>query len=143
MLAPNPSPSMRLPFRLPDRRLIAFVLVGTAAAAVHFAVVVALVSGAGLPPLQANVAGWGVAFLVSYGGHRWQTFRDSDAPTGQTLPRFFLISAAGFLVNELAYAWLLQHAGGHYRAALAVVLVGVAALTYLTSRGWAFRHRVR
>jgi len=127
------------------RRLIAFVAVGTAAAAVHFGVVVALVSGliSGLElhPLQANVVGWLVAFVVSYGGHRRLTFRASGASTRQSLPRFFAISAGGFVANESAYALLLSHTGMPYRAALGVVLVGLAVITYLASRHWAFRHR--
>ncbi len=123
------------------RRLVTFIAVGSSAAAVHFLVVVALVSGLGWHPLQANVGGWLLAFLVSYGGHRTLTFRATGASTAQSLPRFFAISAAGFVANEAAYALLLRHAGMPYRAALGVVLVGLAVITYLASRHWAFRHR--
>ena len=67
-----------------------FVAVGCTAAAVHFGVVVALVSGLGLPPLAANVAGWLVAFVVSFLG-QWQlTFRAHGAPWLQALRRFAL-----------------------------------------------------
>lgn len=119
-------------------RIGRFVVVGTAAAAVHFGVVVALVSALGWPPLLANPCGWLVAFAVSYSGHRWLTFADHAAPVGRSALRFFVVSAAGFAVNEIAYATLLQAGGVEYRLALGCVLVGVAAATFIASRHWAF-----
>ena len=127
----------RLPMKAP-RRLAAFVLVGTAAAAVHWCVVVALVEQLGLRPLAANVCGWLVAFGVSFAGHRGVTFRDTGAPVRRALPRFAAVSATGFAVNQAAYALLLRHAGLSYSLALALVLLAVALLTYLASRHWAF-----
>ena len=116
-----------------------FVAVGCTAAAVHFGVVVALVSGLGLPPLAANVAGWLVAFVVSFLG-QWQlTFRAHGAPWLQALRRFFLLSAAGFAINEASYAILLRWTPWRYDVLLAGVLVGVAVMTYLLGSRWAFR----
>jgi putative flippase GtrA len=43
-----------------------FVVVGCAAAATHWVVVVAVVSLASLAPLAANVIGWLVALVVSF-----------------------------------------------------------------------------
>lgn len=122
----------------PLRRLGAFVIVGTTAAAVHFAVVWAAVDGGGLAPLVANVVGWACAFGVSFAGHHRWTFAAQRAPLGRSMRRFVLISAIGFAVNEAAYALLLQTSGLGYRAALALVLVGVAAFTYVLGRHWAF-----
>jgi putative flippase GtrA len=108
---------------------------------VHWAVVVALVGHAGWRPLVANVAGWLVAFTVSYGGHHRLTFRRAGAAIGQSAPRFFLVSAAGFAVNEASYALLLSVSGWRYDFVLGVVLVAVAFFTYLVSRHWAFAGR--
>lgn len=116
-----------------------FVAVGGTAAAVHFAVVVALVEAAGWAPLAANVAGWGVAFIVSFSGQRLLTFRARATPWLRALPRFFLVSAAGFLVNEISYAVLLHVSALRYDLLLAGVLLGVAVMTYLLSSRWAFR----
>lgn len=121
--------------------MLAFVTVGTVAAGVHFAVVVVLVSQGLLAPLWANAVGWIVAFMASYAGHRGLTFRHQGASTARSLARFFVISAAGFLVNETAYAVLLRHSGLGYQAALALILVAMATLTYLASRHWAFQGR--
>lgn len=121
------------------RRLAAFVAVGATAAAVHFGVVVWLVSGRSVPPLLANVAGWLVAFVVSFLGQWRLTFRASAAPWRTAMPRFFLLSATGFAINEGAYAALLHWSGVRYDVLLAAVLVGVALMTYLLSSRWAFR----
>lgn len=120
------------------RRIGWFVAVGCTAAAVHFGVVVALVGRLGWAPLVANVGGWLVALGVSYGGHRRLTFADQRTPVARSAPRFLAVSALGFVVNEGAYALLLHGSGLGYRAALAAVLLGVAVLTYLLSRHWAF-----
>jgi putative flippase GtrA len=115
-----------------------FIAVGCAAAAVHWLVVIALVSHGGWRPLVANVAGWLVAFTVSFAGHHRLTFSAHGAPVGPTALRFFFVSAFGFAVNETAYAWLLRWNSQHYGIALAVVLLGVAVVTYLLSSHWAF-----
>ena len=120
-------------------RLAWFIAVGCTAAAVHFGVVVALVEALGLPPLLANVAGWLVAFVVSFCGQWLLTFRGSGAPWRQALRRFFLISLGGFSANEAAYALLLNFSALPYDLLLALVLVAVAVMTYLLSSRWAFR----
>jgi len=122
----------------PLRRVATFVAVGAAATAVHFTVVVALVEAGSALPLVANVAGWLVAFLVSFAGQHRLTFGDRSAPVREAAPRFFALSAAGFGINEGAYALLLRYAAVRYDVALAAVLVGVAVLTYMLSSGWAF-----
>ncbi len=122
----------------PALRMAWFVAVGCAAAAVHLGVVVLLVDGLGQRPLAANVAGWLVAFLVSFSGHWQLTFRGRGAPLVRAARRFFGISAAGFAANELAYAALLRWSGLPYDVGLAMVLVAVAVLTYLLSSRWAF-----
>lgn len=122
-----------------QRRLGGFIVTGCTAAAVHFGMVLLLVEHLGLAPLLANVGGWLVAFGVSFVGHRHLSFADQAAPLARSARRFFTVSAAGFAVNEAAYALLLHGSGLGYRTALAAVLAGVAVLTYLFSRHWAFR----
>lgn len=122
-------------------RWLSFGLVGSAAAAVHFALVVLLVSSQRLEPIVANVIGWLVAFIVSFGGHWRLTFRSQAAPLLRSATRFALVSAAGFLVNETAYALLLGTTALHYATALALVLLGVAVFTYQLGRHWAFSGR--
>lgn len=115
-------------------------MVGCAAALVHWLSVVALVRGLAVPPLAANVGGWAVAFSVSFAGQAGLTFRDHGAPFWRSARRFLLVSLGGFAINEASYALLLRFSPWRYDLLLALVLLGVAALTYLLSRHWAF-HR--
>jgi putative flippase GtrA len=119
-------------------RLVWFVAVGCAAALTHLGVVVLLVSRHGQLPLVANVIGWLTAFVVSFAGHWLLTFRSQQAPLWRAVRRFFGVSAAGFATNEFAYALLLQWSSWRYDVVLALVLVGVAVITYLLSWRWAF-----
>lgn len=121
------------------RRIVTFIGVGGSAAAVHMACVYALVGFSHWPPLFANVVAFLVAFWVSFFGHFRLTFRSNQAPMWRAIRRFFAVSVLGFATNELAYAALLHWTALPYMVALVVVLVGVAAGTYLLGRYWAFR----
>lgn len=121
------------------KRLVFFVAVGCAAAAVHFGVVVTLVELLRVPPLAANVAGWLLAFVVSFLG-QWQlTFASRGTPWRHALPRYFLLSLAGFAANEAGYALVLHFTPLPYDLALVVVLLAVAVMTYLLGSRWVFR----
>ena len=122
----------------PTRRIGRFVIVGSAAAATHWAGVVWLVSQWGFNPVLANVPAWLAALVVSFAGHHRWTFGDRHAAAGKSAARFFLVSAAGFAVNQGAYVALLRWSTLRYDLVLAGVLVAVAALTFLASRHWVF-----
>ncbi len=123
------------------RQLFWFLVVGAAAAATHLGVVMVLVETTGMVPLLANVLGWVVAFGVSFGGHYRLTFSGSGAALGPASRRFGLISFSGLLINQAAYALALRLSSQNYAVLLAAVLVGVAVLTYVFSRWWAFAGR--
>jgi putative flippase GtrA len=123
------------------RQPATFIAVGTAAAAVHWTVAVLAVERAGLVPSLANVAGWLVALLVSFGGHWRLTFGDRRSPPLRSALRFLVVSASAFAVNAAAYALLLRADWLPYDVSLALVLLGVAMLSYLASRHWAFHSR--
>lgn len=123
------------------RRALWFVAVGCAAASLHWLLVVAFVESLGWPPLGANALAWLLAFGLSFSGHHLLSFRGHGVPAGRSAQRFFAVSAAGFVVNQLSYAVLLRWGGLGYRAALLAVLLGVALATWWLSRHWAFRRR--
>lgn len=118
-----------------------FIVIGCGAAAVHFAVVYALVESQWLPPLAANTIGWLVAFVVSFSGHYHWTFAAQNVRWQNALPRFFALSALGFAVNEASYALALHLSPWRYDVLLALVLVAVAVGTYVLSKLWAFKDR--
>jgi putative flippase GtrA len=113
-----------------------FGAVGIAAMAVHW-LVVALLVPLGSKPLLANIAAFAVAFNVSYAGHRHWTFAATSAQHS-TFKRFLGVALLSFALNEALY-YLLLRSGMEYRAALLLVLIAVAALTFVLSRYWAFR----
>lgn len=121
------------------RRIGWFVAVGSAAAAVHLSMVVALVRWGGWSPELSNVVGWLTAFACSFCGHHFTTFGDAGAPVARAARRFFVVSALGFSINQLAYVLLLRLTGLRFDVALALVLVGIAVMTYFLGRRWAFR----
>ncbi len=123
------------------RQLSWFIAVGCAAAATHWLVAVAAVRFAAMPPLVANVAGWLVAFGVSFVGHYQLTFKQQGASWTRAARRFFAVSAAGFAVNELAYAYLLTATTIRYDILLALILIAIAVMTFILGRFWAFRHK--
>lgn len=123
------------------KQLAWFIMVGCAAAATHWIVVVIAVTGGGMPPLIANVVGWLVAFCVSFAGHFQLTFKHHRAPLARAARRFFAVSALGFAVNELAYAWLLKATTLRYDVLLALILITIAGMTFILGRLWAFRRK--
>jgi putative flippase GtrA len=123
---------------LPSRSALLFVLTGGLTTLLHLGVAIAMVERFGLDPLAANLVGWLASFPLSLLGHLRLTFRAADAPLWRSARRFFLVSAAGFTVNEVSYFVLLRLSGLGYALALAVVLACVAAASYQLSRRWAF-----
>lgn len=88
---------------------------------------------------MANVVGWLVAYGVSFTGHYRLTFRHQQAPALRAAWRFFMVSALGFAINEASYALLLHWTTLRYDLLLALILIGMALITFVLGRYWAFR----
>ena len=114
-----------------------FGAVGAAASLTH--VVVFALALPWVWPEAANALGFGVAFVVSYLGHRHLTFQATAVGVGQSLPRFAATALAGFGCNELVFSALLRLAHWPSWLALLAGLLTAAGQTYLLSRFWAFR----
>ena len=122
-------------------QLIQFGLVGGSAAATHLAVVALLVSQLQMRPLSANVLAFLVAFIVSYNGHALLTFSAAQANGWPVVARFFAVACLVFVANELLYYIALNWLHWHYFWSLALVLVLIAAGTFVLSKFWAFKSR--
>lgn len=114
-----------------------FGLVGVAAALTH-----AAVFGLARPwlwPELANALGFGVAFFVSFFGHRRLSFADHRVDAWTSLRRFAATALAGFAVNEVVFVALLR--GLHWSAwwALVAAMAVAAGQTFVLGRFWAFR----
>ena len=121
------------------QQIAIFIAVGIAAAITHFTVVLAVVETLALHPLAANVIGFGIAFLVSFGGHSRWTFPTRREQLATARDRFFLVALAGFAINQAAYAGALHIFGrDYYLPILATVILSVAGATFLLAKLWAF-----
>ena len=116
-----------------------FLVVGATAAAVHMATF--LLTAPYLWPEIANAAGFCVAFVVSFMGHRRLSFQDADTSWWQSLRRFAVTALAGFAANEVMFVALLRGLQLPDWLALFFALVFASAQTFLLSRFWAFRRK--
>ena len=117
-----------------------FLLVGASAALTHMAVfALVLILVPTLWPELANVAGFLVAFLVSFVGHRRLSFQDADTSLLQSFMRFAATAVAGFVTNEAVFIALFRVFGLPTWLALIGGIVVSAVQTFVLSRFWAFR----
>ena len=79
-------------------RFLRFLLVGCAATAVHYTILIVGVQLAGLSPVTASGMGFCGGALVSYRGNRSFTFR-STAAHGHAAPRFLAVLGVGMALN--------------------------------------------
>jgi putative flippase GtrA len=114
-----------------------FLVVGATAAAVHMAVFMWAMPY--MWPEVANAAGFCVAFVASFAGHRGLSFSDADTGLWQSFRRFAATALAGFAANEVMFVALLRGLNLPEWLALFFALVFASAQTFLLSRFWAFR----
>lgn len=115
------------------------MLVGGAAALTHLGVFVWLNQTSALWPEIANAVGFGVAFVVSFVGHRWLSFADAGTGVVQSLWRFGATALAGLACNEVVFMLLHRGVGWAGLPALIAALIVAAAQTFVLGRYWAFR----
>lgn len=117
-----------------------FVLVGASAALTHMAVfTVVLLLIPRIWPEIANVAGFLVAFFVSFVGHRRLSFQDAGTSLMQSFVRFAATAVAGFVTNETVFVLLFRLLGLPTWVALISGIVFSAVQTFVLSRFWAFK----
>lgn len=118
------------------RRIVVFGLVGGLASLLHIAVAGAAMRWGAVSIFVANMAGFALAFLWSYAGHYWLTFR-STRQHRSALPRFALTALAGYGVNNGVVLGCVLLTGTESLWFI-VLAVGFAAIVvYLVSSRWA------
>ena len=117
-----------------------FLLVGTIAAAVHFAVLTLTVEYGGITPLVANIIAFAVAFCASFAGHYRLTFRGSGAHWCRSVQRWLAVSLTGFAANQPLFALGIHWLGAtYYQPLWFVVTAAVTAFSFAAGKYWAFR----
>ena len=120
-------------------RAARFGLVGLGATALHYAVLVAAVEGAGLAPAPANALAFLAALAATFAGQSLWVFRDA-APLGPAarLSRFVPAAGAGLALHAGVMALAVDAAGLPYRVGFALGLLLVPPLAFLVARLWVF-----
>lgn len=132
-----------------------FLIVGASAALVHFLVLVSIVSFTTITPTWANVIAFLLAFIVSFFGHFYLTFRQSQSSYERsdqntralswrrslpTLIKWFASSAVGFAANQSLFVLGLNWFGEHYYIPIWIVVTGIiTVMTFSLGKLWAFK----
>ena len=118
-----------------------FLFTGASAALTHMGVFAgAQFLWPDLWPEVANALGFMVAFVVSFSGHRWLSFKGTSTPLRQSLLRFAVTALVGFVCNELVFMVLTRYFRWWGLLALFTALLVAAVQTFVLSRFWAFQH---
>jgi putative flippase GtrA len=118
------------------RHLIRYGLVGAAATALHYLVLVACVELAGWPPWLASGTGAAVGAQLAYAGNRWFTFAHRGA-VSSSWPRFQATALLGALLGMGVVALGVQAGLYYVLAQMLATLLGLL-LTFAVNRGWTF-----
>ena len=119
-------------------QMLRFGAVGIGATLTHLATAWATHHGLGLSAFAANLAGFLVAFCVSYFGHFYWSFRLKEGH-GRSLGRFLVVAVTGYALSNVV-VWLVVHRWGQsFDLALLGILMVVPTTSYVLSRLWAFR----
>lgn len=119
-----------------------FAIVGIAATLTHAGVSGVLLEIGWLPAMLANLAGFVIAFGVSFSGHYYWSFshlRQHNAAL-KAMVRFFLIAVSGFALNASVLALWLSFTPWPELLGLMIAIAIVPALTFVAARMWAFSH---
>lgn len=133
-------PKSLLSYRDLFYQLMRFSMTGATAASVHYFVVVIIVEIFKLDPLWVNVIGFGSGFIISFFGHRYWTFADSNRHIMIGLPMFLVVAGINFGINQSLFYLFLRIFNLQYYFALLIVLCIMALITFLLSKLWVFRH---
>ena len=91
----------------PFRTLSRSAIVGLIATTLDFLVLIALVSGLGLPPRVASFPALTLGIAAQFVGNKWLAFRDRSRDWLRQAGCFLAIEAFGFLCNAVCFDRLL------------------------------------
>lgn len=127
-------------------QIIKFIIMGSLAALVHGIVLYLCVSQLLIAPVWANIVAFGVAFIVSFLGHSWVTFRQNidlsdNINNIRRLGRWLSTSILGFMMNQGLFMLGLSVVGdAYYLAIWLIVTFIVTILSFTIGKLWAFKH---
>ncbi len=123
--------------RIVGAQFAKFAVAGGLGTALHYLVLVVLVSLLGVAPGRAAFAGAAAGACLVYLLNRRYTFA-SRRDHRHTLPRFVALAVAGALLNGVLVG-ALSGAGLHYLLAQVAATAAVLVLNFIVSKTWIFR----
>ena len=118
-------------------RFARFAVVGGAATAFQYIVLVACVRELSVAPVVASGIGFALSSLLNYYLNYRLTFRSSQAHSS-AMPRFLLIAGIGLGANSLAMWALTKQGHVQYLAAQLIATTLVLLWNYTANRRWTF-----
>ncbi|MTH99265.1 GtrA family protein [Roseibium sp. RKSG952] len=117
-----------------------FAVVGAAATGVHASTAVALLEAGALEAFPANIAGFVLAFCVSFSGHHFWSFGHmrNNGDGARRMRRFLVLALTGFLLNSIVLAAWLELTPWPDVLGILLSIAIIPGLTFLGARLWAF-----
>jgi putative flippase GtrA len=121
-------------------QLVRFGLVGICATATLAVAYYYIISTSMFTPFFANLAAYGIAFSVSFVGHRSWTFGDAEkgGRNAHAVWRFLAVSLSGLAVNSAAVLILVNALALPDWTPLIVFVGFTPVVTFLLNRFWVF-----
>lgn len=123
--------------------LVRFCLVGILNTALGLGVILALEFVLHVPSAAANLLGYVVGWVVSYGLHRKYVFSGNPPSRGATI-RYVVAVALSFSLNQTVLSGCLHLLGGEASGRLLAQMAGVIAYSgtlFVLCRWWVFAAR--
>ncbi|MCS0591014.1 GtrA family protein [Massilia norwichensis] len=137
MLKPS-QPSYKIPLiRNLGIQFTKFVAAGGAGTALHYVILIMLVSQFGVPAGSAAFVGATAGACTVYLINSRYTF-DNQHSHARTLPRFALMAMVGAVLNGMLVA-MLSAAGLHFLLAQIIATVAILVINFTVSKLWIFR----
>jgi len=124
------------------KRMAKYGLVGVMNTGVDFAVFCALVYGAGLASIGAQVISYGAGLANSYFWNRWWTFRSANRRQAGEVAKFIFVNACSFGAAT-AVLLAMEQMGAGAAVAKAFSVVVALVVNYFGYRLWVFRMETR
>jgi putative flippase GtrA len=120
------------------RQVVTFLMVGSVATVLQYAILVLLVETAGWKAATASAAGFAVSAVLNYLLNRRLTFA-SDTAHSVGAPRFAAVAGMGLAINWGAMKLLTEALGIHYLLAQVLATSGTLVWNFVGNKCWTFR----
>jgi len=118
-------------------QFLSFALIGMVGTGVHYLVLIALVSGAGVAPVIATSAGAVCGAITNYLLNYRLTFR-SRKRHSEALTKFLLVASSGLAINAAILEAVVRITEWHYLVAQVIATGVVLFWGFVANRFWTF-----